>query len=235
MKIKRVSDATSRKFRMRVLHYSDNHGAIVQFHGRYDIVLSSGDFCPNFGNRYASTEATYQVEWLRNNAAALKQVLQGHPFLFLLGNHDFIEPSIFEAILRDNGIKAISLHEKVVEVDLVKFYGFPYVPYINGMFNYERHIQDMQVEVDKLVIALNNNYVDVLVCHAPLPHCLDLTIGNDCIGSSVIANALDFSIEKEKVPSYFFHGHCHEANGVTIRNNMLISNAAKTQHIIEIK
>jgi hypothetical protein len=58
------------------------------------------------------------------------------PFLFVLGNHDFISPEHVETQLCANEIKAINLTNKLVNFEGDKFYGFPYVPYINGNFNY---------------------------------------------------------------------------------------------------
>jgi len=137
--------------------------------------------------------------------------------------------------LASEGIKAINLTEQVVTYEDVNFYGFPYVPAINGMFNYEREVPEMELEVEKMVKALNESFVEVLVTHAPLYQVLDLTHGNDTIGSSVITNALDYKVNDKRLPTYLLHGHCHESNGVTIRGNMLVSNAATTYHTIEIK
>jgi hypothetical protein len=47
----------------------------------------------------------------------------------------------------------------------------------------------MQAEVDKMVNVLNQSYVDILACHVPLYHHLDLTSGNEAVGSTVISHA----------------------------------------------
>jgi 3',5'-cyclic AMP phosphodiesterase CpdA len=47
LKIKRVSDATAKKYKMRVCHISDTHGGFPKLSGRYDLVIHSGDFFPN--------------------------------------------------------------------------------------------------------------------------------------------------------------------------------------------
>jgi len=177
----------------------------------------------------------FQLEWLSNNIRNVKIWLQGTPLLFILGNHDFLHPALMEQTLGSENINATNLTDKVFDFQGINFYGFPYVPAINGMWNYEREIPEMEVEAEKMVKALNQSHVEVLVTHAPLYQMLDLTNGNDVIGSSVMANAIDYKINKDMKPNYLLCGHCHEANGVAIRGDMLVSNAATTRHIIEIK
>lgn len=238
MKIKRVSDATARTFKMRLCHVSDTHGHFPTLYGRFDVVVHSGDFFPNSahlstGNK--QLEMAFQLDWLRQQAPTIKQWLRGHPFLFTLGNHDFLHADLVTMTLSEAGIlNARCLHDRVVNHDGVSFYGFPYVPAINGRWNYERELPEMQDEVDRMVKKLNAEKVDVLVCHAPLANALDLHMGNFHLGSTVITNALDYSLEKDKVPSHYLCGHIHEAAGVHVRNGMLVSNAAVTQHVIEL-
>lgn len=223
---------------MRLCHVSDTHGGFPRLHGKYDAVIHTGDFFPNSqhvmsGNKVQ--EAVYQMEWLKSNVSNLKAQLQGHPFLFVLGNHDFASPEMIEEFLKSENVAAINLTNKLVIHDMVAFYGFPYVPAIGGNhWNYEREQPEMMDEVDKMVEVLNRSYVDVLACHAPIYQCLDLSYGNQVLGSAVIANALDYKVSKEMMPSFYLHGHIHEAHGLTIRNNMFVSNAATTYQIIEV-
>jgi len=238
MRITRVSDIVARKYKLRICHVSDTHGEFPHLHGRYDVVVHSGDFFPNSAammHKNLTQEMAFQLDWLSQNIRNIKLWLQGRSFLFILGNHDFLHPQLMAQTLATEGIAAINLTEQVISYENVNFYGFPYVPPINGMFNYEREIPEMEFEAEKMVKALNNSYVDVLVTHAPLYQILDLTHGNDTIGSTVITNVLDYKMNKEHLPSYLLHGHCHEANGLAIRGEMLISNAACTYHIIEVK
>lgn len=223
---------------MRLMHISDTHGGFPKLHKPFDIIVHSGDFFPNshalYNNGDKKAEAVFQSEWLCLNINNMKKWLQDSPFLFILGNHDFINPVIMENLLKSEGINAINLTEKVVTHEGVNFYGFPYIPYISGDWNYECQIPEMQVEVNKMVAQLNEKYIDVLVCHAPIYGTLDLTWGNEAVGSTVIAEALDYKISKEMMPSYYLHGHIHENSGIMLRGNLLVSNAATTQHIIEL-
>lgn len=238
MKIKRVSDSVARNFRLRLCHVSDTHGGFPRLHGRYDAVIHTGDFFPNShhvqtGNKVQ--EAIFQMNWLESHVADLKQQLQGHPYLFVLGNHDFVRPEMVEQFLNSEGVQAIDLTDKIVTHQGVNFYGFPYVPTIGGnMWNYEKAIPEMQEEVDKMVEVLNKTYVDVLACHAPIYKCLDLSYANQILGNSVMAHALDYKLSKDMMPTTYLCGHIHEAHGLTLHNGMLVSNAAITYQIIEV-
>jgi Icc-related predicted phosphoesterase len=223
---------------MRLCHVSDTHGGFPRLHGRYDAVIHTGDFFPNshhvqVGNKVQ--EAVFQMKWLEDHVGELKQQLQGHTMLFVLGNHDFVHPEKMQAFLNSEGVAAVNITEQVVNHMGVNFYGFPYVPAIGGnMWNYEKEIPEMQVEVDKMVEVLNKTYVDVLACHAPLHKCLDLSYANLILGSTVIANALDYKLDEGMKPMAYLCGHIHEAHGLTLRNGMLVSNAAITYQIIEV-
>lgn len=237
MKIKRISDATARNFKLRLCHVSDTHGKFPRLYGRYDAVIHTGDLFPNShhvmsGNK--TQEMSYQLQWLRDSLPEMKSWLQGHPFLYVPGNHDFLNSALLEFELRSVGIEAFDLTDKMLNFQGVNFYGFPYVPAINGMWNYERELPEMQKEVDRMIGDLNKTYVDVLACHAPPYRMLDLTMGNEIVGCQVIATALDYKISKDMLPAYYLCGHIHEANGMSVRNGMMVSNAATTRHIIEI-
>jgi len=223
---------------MRLCHVSDTHGGFPRLHGRYDAVIHTGDFFPNSHHVMAGNkvrEELFQMEWLHNHISELKQQLQGHPFLYVLGNHDFVHPAKMEALLQAEGVQAIDLTDKLVNHQGVNFYGFPYVPTIGGnMWNYEKAIPEMQDEVEKLVEVMNKTYVDVLAAHAPIYKCLDLSYANLILGNSVMANALDFKLNQGMQPMAYLCGHIHEAHGLTLRNGMLVSNAAITYQIIEV-
>ena len=235
--------------KLRCCHVSDSHGYFPKLTGAFDVVVHSGDLFPNKPHDYNSRmgdlhsnqssnsvkEMAFQMDWLGNNISMLKKWLQGRDLLFILGNHDFVHNALVEQVLNSEGIKAISLHDKVVKYKDVSFYGFPYVPPINGLFAYERELPEMNEEVDKMVEALNQEYVDVLVTHTPLYKVLDLTRGNSAIGSSALSSALDYKINKDMRPSVMCCGHCHESLGVSIYGDILVSNAATTYNIIELR
>lgn len=222
---------------MRLMHVSDTHGKFPRLYGRYDAVIHTGDLFPNshhLFNGNKTKEMAFQLQWLRDNLNEMKGWLQGHPFLYVPGNHDFLNSSLMEFEMRSIGLEAFDLTDRMLTFQGVNFYGFPYVPEINGMWNYERNFHDMEVEVDKMVLELNKQHVDVLACHAPLYKVLDLSMGNELLGSTVISNALDYKLNEGMLPDFYLCGHIHEANGMTVRNGMMVSNAATTRHIIEV-
>ena len=238
MKIKKISDSVSRKFRSRICHVSDTHGGFPILHGRYNIVVHTGDFFPNSHHcieRDKSREMKFQLQWLRDNIHHIKLWLNGHDFLYVPGNHDFLHPDLMEYELQSVGIRAYSLTDRLFTREGFTYYGFPYVPTIDGTWNYERDIPEMQAEVDKMVATINQNKIDILVCHAPPYACLDLSYGNEVLGSTVIANALDYKIARDMMPDYYLCGHIHEANGFRLRNGLLVSNAATTYQVLEIQ
>lgn len=225
---------------MRILHMSDFHGILpvndylgtIPNVSEYDLIVFSGDLCTNsFGSLNKTHEAMYQLEWMRSNIHKFKTMIKKVPFLFIPGNHDFLSPEKIEEELIAAGVEAINLTDKVVTVRGVTFAGFPYIPAIGGCWNFEREIPEMKLEVERLVSTLNQNSVDVLVTHAPLHGCLDLTYDGKHIGNSM---NLEYLLEEDKMPKVICHGHCHEASGVAVRNGILVSNAARMYHIIEV-
>lgn len=221
---------------MRILHISDNHGYLPILLGHFDFVVHSGDFFPN--STYVWTdkvkEAEFQLQWLQEKIPLLKKWLQGRAFLFTPGNHDFLNPDKMEQVLNAKGIKAINLSNKLVVHENISFYGFPWIPYINGTWMYECTPQDIKPHIDEMVDKLNKTYVEILVSHSPLFQTLDFANNGQHIGSTALANAIDYQIEKDMKPQIILHGHIHEAAAVAIRDGILISNAATTQRIIEI-
>ncbi len=220
----------------RICHVSDTHGFFPKLLGKFDMVVHSGDFFPNsqfvWSNKVREME--FQYQWLESKIPVMKEWLQNHPFLFTLGNHDFLSAEFMAQILNAAGIKSFCLHDKITNLDGINFYGFPYIPNINGVWNYERSLDQMVPHIDLLSETLNQTYVDVLVSHPPPYKCLDLSNGNEFLGSTALSNALDFKIAQEMLPSVIMFGHIHEAQGVSMRNGMLCSNAATTQRIIEL-
>lgn len=232
--INKVAMIPSRLRKLRICHVSDTHGRLPVLYGRYDCVVHSGDFFPNseYVLQSKTLEMAWQLDWLKQRAPAIKAWLQGRPFFVTFGNHDFLDADKAMEVLVDAGINAQCLHDKHVEFEGVVFYGFPYVPFISGMWNYERELPEMQVDVDRMVNDLNTKKADILVCHSPPYNTLDLTVANQKMGSVIISTALDYQINN--LPSHYLCGHCHEGHGLTMRNGMLISNSATTQHILEI-
>jgi Icc-related predicted phosphoesterase len=200
---------------MKILHVSDTHGQFIRFEGNYDIIIHSGDLLIYNKDPFA------QREWIRNNSENFKKWIGNKPFLFCSGNHDYIEVC---DQLKDLGINAINIDNKILELNGIKFYGFPH-----------RGIRDSKVEMkikaDLLVNILNKNDIDVLVAHCPPFELLDLNEYNEHIGNEYLKDAIDKEIKR--LPKLCLFGHCHQNCGKMIYKNILMSNAATIFNLIE--
>ena len=129
-----------------------------------------------------------------------------------------------EIILNENKIKAYDLNNKLITYNNINFYGFPYISYINGHFNYELDLADMNELFNNVLNVLNTSYVDVLAFHSPIYGILDLEF-NTNYGSSIIFDKLKYSLDNDKIPIFYLHGHVHHYHGfdrLNIGNNILL-------------
>lgn len=217
---------------MRICHLSDSHGTFPSLLGAYDVIVHTGDMSPNF--YYDSKEASLQMYWWEEHIEHVKKQVQNHPFLFTLGNHDFINGYWLEGLLNSNGIQARCLHDQIYTHQGVNFYGFPYIPPINGKYAYESTTEQMAHHLQAMGSYLNNSYVDVIAAHAPPSNYLDLDHSNNRYGNSQMNSFLDYTLQADMVPKYYLCGHIHSSCGLMMRGDMLISNAALSRHILEI-
>jgi Icc-related predicted phosphoesterase len=223
--------------KLRLLHMSDTHGYFPKIgRERFDAVIHTGDLLPDPASLHDQMDrAAFQSRWVENHIEDFQKMLDGKPLLFTLGNHDFIPPDYLELLFNQNNIKAISLEEKVVPFEGFNFYGFPFINSIDGSFNYERTAGEMSEHADKMVIQLNEMPVDVIAAHAPISGCLDLAYHQNMrYGNAAMGVALDYKIDRGMRPDYYLCGHIHNDHGITMRDGMLISNAATTYHLIEV-
>jgi Icc-related predicted phosphoesterase len=217
----------------RILHFSDNHGVIPKLQLNSNLVLCTGDFFPDCYNKQKN-RVIFQQEWLASHLDELKTNLKGRSFLFVPGNHDFVSADHWEKMMNDTGIEAYNLNERIFSYGNITFYGLPYVPYINGNFNYELYPSEMLAKIDKMVEVLNNVYVDVIAAHTMPYQVLDLCYSqNQRFGNVQMANALNYKINEDMMPTLYCGGHIHSP-GVSMVNGMLFSNAATVERIIEI-
>lgn len=220
---------------MRLCHISDSHGKFNPLRGSFDIIVHSGDILPDpIGNpRFKDQIGLWQLDWVKDNIDNFKLWLGDHKFFFTLGNHDLANPYDFEKLLVNNGIDAVCLHDVITKVNKINFYGFPYVPYINGSFAYELFDPDMQDEVNQMINQINLKKVNVLVCHSPPKNILDLSYNNINLGSDIILSGLT-KIKPNKMPSHYLCGHIHHSRGILVKHDICFSNAACYQQIIEV-
>lgn len=195
--------------------------------GDPDIIVHSGDFCPNrtFGIR--EIEETFQSYWVETRAEELRAWIKDRKVIIVHGNHDFID---LEAALKKAGIYAVCIDDRrhIDESNLI-FHGFPWVPEF-GPWN--RGLGDRELSFRTEALAYELEGVDILVAHAPMFGVLDRNRDGTRCGSVPMRTLLQDSIH---VPSWFLHGHIHEAAGVQgWSRGIKVSNAATTQRIIDV-
>lgn len=217
---------------MIIVHVSDNHSVLYPLPKEGDVVVHTGDFLPNASRGKREIEVPFQTEWLKLNADRIKNWIDNRPFLFSYGNHDFC-PNICD-ILQDHGIDAHDITSTVYEFGGLKFYGFPFIPFLAGEWNGECFGDQMQREVRRIKDVILEHKVDILCAHCPIYGILDLYLEEHC-GNQQLADLLSYGIDRDKWPKALLCGHVHEGNGITDLDGMLVSNAATTVHLLDIK
>lgn len=220
---------------MKILHISDWHGDFLFPKEDYDIVISSGDMLPTFDRFDKTYEIAAQKQWVKDNVHNFKKLCGGRYFLDCGGNHDFISLS---KELKKYWSNAIDLtpnnlgHDGYVWLENISFHGFPWVPYINGEWNFEL----MEDELRSRTIKFLNKLVGktVLVMHCPPYGILDYSPFSGHIGNTPLTNHLFYGMKKEYLPKVILCGHQHDDHGLQGKGGILISNAATTYNIINI-
>ena len=209
---------------MVILHISDTHGRMSKPFREASVVVHTGDLLPNKtrGDRYV--EPGHQTEWLRSVMHELAKWVGTRPFLFMPGNHDFVDPC---PGMRRAGIDAHNLHEEGPRsIDGVTFGGVPFVPYFGGEWNYEVS----EAEIDYHLSNLKS--VDVLVTHCPPLGVLDDAnrgLGSR-LGRSIGSKAIHAHVE-QKQPRWHLCGHVHECGGseVLLGKTRVVNSAGHAQ------
>lgn len=124
------------------------------------------------------------------------------PIFAIKGNHDSQAP--FPKFVTD-------VHFKIVQHRNWLIGGWQGVPIYKGTGPYEWDDLAAMKNLD------NFPYVDIFICHAPLP---GLTDKKDYahLGSEAILRYV-----RDKQPKYVFHGHVHQNMGAMVENSAVIS------------
>lgn len=202
---------------MRIIHISDTHGSFPPL-PEGDVVVHSGDLMPN-RSRGDEREPAYQKSWLLHHRKQFVEWLAGRPMLLCRGNHDFTP--LVQPILRDGGCNITDITNRLHEHGGLRFFGFPYVHYMCGEWNFEV----TEAEIGDKTRAIPWGQFDIIVAHAPIAGILDECYG-DHIGNRAMANALNYDVPRHCWPRAYLHGHAHEANGIDDMDGMIVSNAA---------
>lgn len=220
---------------MRVTHISDTHGAFPNLKNNNDIIIHSGDIFPDPPRLFdKQTNALWQENWIIQNLGALKNYFKNTPLYFIGGNHDYVDANKTEELFRSAGINATNIEDKIVSINNLNMYGFPWIKKINNRFNYELNNNAMKLACDDLKEKLESTHVDIIVAHGAMKD--GLSNEGYCDYGNEYLNDMFMSMNKDMIPQYMFVGHLHTANGIKFRHdlNMLIVNSATTINSIEI-
>jgi Icc-related predicted phosphoesterase len=202
------------------------------------MVIDSGDDLPNHAPRASMVAADVEEEkrfqriWVREHIEDYKRWLDGRTYVVSGGNHTFVNTA---EILQANGIQAINIDGFLSTYCGIAFYGFPYVPRIQGHWNGELDHEQMREAVAKIP----KSKVDILVAHCPpfgiLSDEEDPNRPSSKLGNQHLSSWLDY--DNEYLPKFLMCGHFHRSHGSSLyrRNDdvMIISNAATTVHCFE--
>ena len=219
---------------MKIIHVSDLHSIHPpKVPDDIDIIVNSGDWMPNAPTDSIYADLACQERWLEDNAEQIKNWTNNKLILFTEGNHDRFN---VQKILPKLGIRIINITNQLyIHHSGLSFYGFPFIPFIEGWWNHERELPEMVKEFDLMLECIKDaglDQIDVLVAHCPPYGILDKNREGSSIGNRVLINRIDYC---DFMPLHILCGHVHENAGVVSYNQITISNAACTQHILEVQ
>lgn len=221
---------------MKIYAISDLHGRLEGLDPKgVDLVLVVGDFAPMHG--WSAGDIDYQVCWIN---ATLRDWIGGYPntqFRLIPGNHDlFAQNSDFlpDVRLPKN---AKLLIDQADEVDGLRIYGTPWVPYINGSWAFEEMCPG---QLREKFSAIPKD-VDILLTHTPpkIRHKkIDVSIDRNTphFGSAELLDAIVASH-----PRYALCGHIHTGDHEPIAlktndgNEIILRNVSRLDEDYEIR
>lgn len=229
---------------LKISHTSDLHGIFIPQASSAEVIVATGDLFPNASRGNRAIEPAFQDRWIKQHIENYKRLLNGRPLIFIHGNHDFSQN--FAEILTDNGMEIYDINDRRLEFRGFTFYGFPWIPYICGEWNYELTGTDLHNKVRELQDKLND--VDVLCCHSPPYGVLDSNYvikdddGNfdysygSRFGNQPLTDLICYKWDQiTNPPRYVLCGHCHESKQTEERFDIFFSNAATTSRTIDLE
>ena len=200
---------------MKIFAVSDMHGQLEGLDPKgVDLVLVAGDFAPMHG--WSTRDLDYQVCWVNS---ILLEWISSYPktqFRFIPGNHDLFAQNgefLSEVRLPTN---AKLLIDQSDEVDGLRIYGTPWVPYINGRWAFEEMgAGRLREKFEKIPVG-----IDILLTHTPprIRHKkIDVSIERNTphLGSLELTDAI---LARE--PRFVFCGHIHTGD----HNPLVVTN-----------
>ena len=210
---------------MKLFHISDTHGSgfwDAPLADDIDVVVHTGDAFPNSTRGIVAVERAYQAAWLAPFVPHIVNWLAGRPFIYVPGNHDYIEFADF--------LPSHRISPEPICVSGKTWRGFREIPWIRGEWAGEVHEPDMQEIVESCFNAdssLSAPEGDILVCHSPPAGVFDASPnGFFHYGISALSNALQYRHHAYRAVLF---GHVHqESYKQKTAMGIIFSNAADT-------
>lgn len=217
---------------MKFIAVSDTHSTFPILPRNAEFIVHCGDLLPNFKNASREDEWHLQRKWIENRIQIFKEWLDGRPLIYVSGNHDFYTEMWYD--LTFNQIECHCINDKFLDFKGIKFYGFPWIPFIHGGFNFEATDDQMKDKLNHVHHKfLMHGMPDIFVAHSAIANVLDESIDGRGFGSTHIANMITYNW-RDNLPKWYLHGHIHYSHGIADIFNMKVCNSATNPYLLEI-
>lgn len=228
---------------MRIVHFSDMHGRLLDSYPEADLYVCTGDALPNFpvfergyGLRlYRITpaeERPRQEAWMAENPIRDRLGSPDSPVVCVRGNHDFVPIAPLFAGCDVTEVTGNELHE----ISGLRVTGHRGIPWIHGVWNDETHRPELIERMRAMPEA------ELYVTHYPPWGILDFDgmpghgeehYGLEEMAYRLVMRSPDLTADRPPAAVHLF-GHIHECGGMTRREGgVLFSNAATRVNVIE--
>jgi len=180
---------------MKICAISDTHGKEAWLDlPKGDILIHCGDF-----HITSLAELEYANRWFGRQSFRYK--------CFVAGNHDTYIEHIGKEVAKSLFTNVIYLENELIEIEGLRIYGSPYVPYSNNWsFMYQR----CSLEAKNIWSKIPYN-LDVLITHGAIYGVLDRNSSDIRCGCEVLAREI-----MKKKPKRHLFGHIHGNGGLSI-------------------
>jgi len=225
----------------KIATYSDLHGTLPNRPpADVDIVVFAGDICGHNPRGHSVGNAgdfSFQDSQLFEKFIPFFKSLN-KPTIFIPGNHDIIMDRLISQKfyhfksrdirrLIDSEIKDSNIHFLInseVCIDGIKFWGSPYVPYIDQRWAFQ-YPKFNQTEFAKTNWNAIPEDTQILVTHTPPSGIMDADFGGTHFGCRALSTRIDKLLNNGRLQVHIF-GHSH-VRGIDDRfDNLLFVNGA---------
>lgn len=223
---------------MIICHSSDSHGVTKRIFSRMldaDLYVNTGDFFPNACEDNSLDrvidpviEAEFQQEWLLKDTGKGSPLVRlmdwyaGRPFIFVPGNHDYID--LAEQMRLAGYGNAYTICVDGIELLGLRFAGFGEVEYSTGEWNNEVSTDVLRALTQRTSEAKPS----VLFTHAPPGSILDMATNGARFGNPHITSWFNYGDWTVKLHMF---GHIHRGQAMMkINGTWFVNGACATKY-----